>query len=767
MKSAEEQFQQKFNSLRAQFLEQLPEKINTLNNQWQAVKDSNWSTESASAFRLSVHSLIGTSGTFNFSEISTTARELETLVKTVAEKSSGPEQSEKELIEQVFFTLCNEMLIKPGNVDDSTSPTNECSKEDSKILIVDDDIETISLLEDHLKLHGFIVQTLSHPGKLLESVEQFNPSLILMDMVFEEGVLAGAAAIEVLRDNNHLTPVIFISVNEDMLSRLNAIRTGAHSYLNKPLDLNLLVSNIRSACNIKPNLPYKVLLVDDDPDVLEVHASALVSDGMEVRTVTDPMQTLSEVRDFKPELILLDMHMPKCSGLEVAMILRQCSEFDDIPIVFLSSEHDISIRMMVIKSGSDDFITKPVNLDYLKRAVQARIERSRKILAAKKIDKNTIATIKKEKELALRANRTKSEFISKMSHELRTPLNSILGYAQLLELNHDNTLTEQQKNNVSHILGSGWHLLNLINDVLDTSKIESGYLSLVNTGININDVIKKSIEMSSRHNVDKNINITYDNNYNTNVLVYADATRLQQVIVNILSNAAKFNVDNGEIHITVALETDKTCKVTVKDSGMGLPEDVIHKLFVPFHRLGREKTNIEGSGIGLALSAQLIELMDGEIGAYNNEESGASFWFSLKQYNQDTDSIIDSNSTQKKIKILYIEENKMEIELVRQSLSTNENIELFVARDAESALHVASQIKPDIILLDIELSSMDGPTMLSALRTKQHLQKTPVFALSANDIPPEKQALNEDEFHCYFSKPYNMAKLLKSIEQAL
>jgi len=764
MNSAEVKFQQKLEKLKQLFITQLPEKIDALRNHWRTVKSENWSTESTHAFRLIVHSLIGTSGTFGFTEIASTALELETQIKTIAAQGVPPSQEETDIIEQSFLVLCSKLLINPDNHDPQNISITETHEEGTKILIVDDDEEITNIVSDHLELHGFIVEALPHPSDLITTIDKFQPSLILMDMVFSEGDFAGAAAIEALRDNNNTTPVIFISVRDDMASRLSAIRTSAYSYLTKPIDLNLLITNINAACNIKPDLPYRVLIIDDDPEIAELHASALESDGMNVLTLLDPMQTLNEIGRFKPELILLDMYMPECSGLEVAMTIRQNSEFDDIPIVFLSAEQDVSIRMLAIKAGSDDFITKPVNIDYLKRATRARIEKSRQLRDTRNSDKTIINNLTEAKKAAEYSNKTKSEFISKMSHELRTPLNSILGYTQLLELDHDGTLTEQQKSNLAFMHESGWHLLTLINDLLDISKIESGHLSLANTDINLDKIITQSIEMNSKSASEKNISINYDNQCDSSVLVYADATRLQQVIINFLSNAIKFNIDGGQINISVTPGEDNTCKVTISDTGRGLPENNIDSLFTPFNRLGLEKTNIEGSGIGLALSAQLISLMEGKIGAYNNEGSGSSFWFSLKKCSENSEN---RKNYQRKVKILYIEENDIELVLVRQSLLAHRDVDLVTARDAESAIHLATQIIPDIILLDIELSSMDGHSMLNALRTNSKLRKIPIFALSSHDIPAEQQSLNESEFHCYFSKPYNMKELLKSIDNAL
>jgi len=767
MPSPEEQLQQKLAKLKNVFVSQLPEKIESLQNHWDSLAEQKWSTDAIQAFHLIVHSLIGTSGTFGFTELSNKARELETLVKTLLASQQTPSQEDIDIIEHAFSSLCSEMLEAPDDPEFKEPLTNIItpnSPDSTKVLIVDDDTILTNITAEHLRLHGFTVETLDHPAKLIEIVNKFQPSIILMDMIFNESRLAGAAAIEVLRENNNNTPVIFISVNHDMSSRLNAIRTGAFSYLTKPLNLDLLISNIRTACNIKPDLPYRVLIIDDDAALLEAHTQALISHGMLVHSLSNPMQTLNVIDEFKPEIIVLDMHMPECSGLEVAMTIRQSSELDDIPIIFVSSEEDISIRLMTIKCGSDDFIVKPVNLDYLARAIQARVEKARKLIESRNIDKMTINKIAASKKLAERANKTKSEFISNMSHELRTPLNTILGYTQLLEIDHDKNLTDAQSSNIQHILNSGWHLLALINDVLDISKIEIGHLSLASTETNLNAVIKKAIELSENDASNKSISISYDNECQHKASVYADETRLKQVLVNILSNAIKYNVENGNVRISVNAEQDGVCKVTISDSGRGLPEDKIDNLFKPFNRLGLEDTSIEGNGIGLALSSQLIELMNGKIGAYNNEDEGASFWFTLNKYTQPENIQLNDKFV---IKVLYIEKNNMDFELVSQSLAAQPNIELFTACDAESALNMAHKMLPDVILLNIELSSMDGTTMLNALRTNQHLKQVPVFALSSDEIPNEQQILGDELFYKYFSKPYNINLLITAIGDVL
>jgi len=766
MPSPEEQLQRKLAKLKSLFVSQLPDKVEALQNHWDALINQSGSYENAHALHMHVHSLIGTAGTFGFTEIAIKARQLETLVIDKFVSNQTPSQEDIDITAHAFSSLCAEMLQDPDeiNTDELTTIITPNSPESTKVLIVDDDKVLAEITADHLRLHGFIVETLERPSELIEAVNRFKPSVILMDMIFDESELAGAAAIEVLRANNNATPVIFISISQDMTSRLNAIRTGAYSYLTKPLDLDLVISNISTACNIKPNLPYRVLIVDDEESVLEFQACALTSNGMLVHALNNPMETLDAIETFKPDLIVLDMHMPECSGLEVAMIIRQNSAYDDMPIIFLSTEEDVSVRMMTIKCGSDDFILKPVNTDYFVRAIAARIEKARKLVESRNLDKLTISKMATSKKIAERANRTKSEFISKMSHELRTPLNSILGFSQLLDINHDHNLNDTQKNHIQQILASGWHLLDLINDILDISKIEIGHLSLATTETNLDLAIQKAIEFHEIEAKNNGINIYYHNDCKNDSTVKADATRLKQILVNVISNAVKYNIKNGVINITVDSEDATCCKVVVSDSGRGLPEEQLKNLFKPFNRLGLEDTNIEGNGIGLALSAQLVELMNGQIGAFNNKDSGASFWFTLKKCTQPENFSLDDELV---VKVLYVEESDLDFELVSKALSAQPNIELFTARNAESALNLAHKLNPDIILLDIELSSMDGTTMLNALRTNENLKQTTIFALSTNDIPNEHQAIGDRQFYQYFSKPYNLNRLIKAIGDVL
>ncbi len=389
--------------------------------------------------------------------------------------------------------------------------------------------------------------------------------------------------------------------------------------------------------------------------------------------------------------------------------------------------------------------------------------------------KQVESRLKAAMEESHRANIAKSVFLSSMSHELRTPMNSMLGFAQLLDLDTIKPLSVSQKEYVTHILKSGNHLLELINEVLDLSGIESGkiQISLEDIEINtaINEIIATVEPLAEENKITINCQTKRDGQF-----IRADNTRLNQVLINLLSNAIKYNNDGGSVSIWIESPTDKILRINIEDTGPGIAKEKHGSLFEPFNRLGAESLAIEGTGIGLTITKRLVEIMGGSIGVESEVGKGAKFYVDFKKAENPVmitcgteRGVAEKNNASiiKRYTMLYVEDNPANLKLAESILQRRPGINLLTAPQAQLGIELARSHQPDIILMDINLPGMDGYEALKLLKSNNQTKEIPVIALSANAMPKDIERGKASGFREYITKPINVNRFLEVIDNIL
>lgn len=412
--------------------------------------------------------------------------------------------------------------------------------------------------------------------------------------------------------------------------------------------------------------------------------------------------------------------------------------------------------------------------------------------------------VRRAKNEAEKANNAKSVFLSSMSHELRTPLNAIMGFSQLAAKN--NALSNQDRGNAQQIYSAGEHLLRLINDVLDLAQVEAGKVSLhpepVHAVSSINECFalvsplaeQRGIRLHLDHRVREAT--THEQGDDGDYYVYADNMRVKQCLLNVINNAVKYNVDHGEVFVSLE-KRQKTLQITVRDTGKGIPVDKQQQLFQPFNRLGAEHSSVEGSGIGLVVTQQLLKRMKGDLlyqdahrvsdsvgHADGSYATGAVFVLTLPLFEVDDTEVISTSyqaghhelptvesvvldEFPQQQSIVYIEDNLSNIHLMESLLANYSQLSLRCYSDPLVGLHQMRQRLPHLLLLDVNLPHVSGIELVELLKGDPLTRHIPVIALSANAMPFDIQKGKEAGFDEYLTKPVDINALLSTLNAFL
>ena len=452
--------------------------------------------------------------------------------------------------------------------------------------------------------------------------------------------------------------------------------------------------------------------------------------------------------------------------------------------------NDYAVRAVKIEDDEIGTLTDAFNqmLEHIE-SQSAALQDARDSLEIRVVDR-TIMLEKANSELtiataeAAAANRAKSEFLSRMSHELRTPMNAILGFGQLLEM--EEKLDVSQSENVAQILSAGNHLLDLIDEVLDISRIESGHMSLSLEAVSVRLITQETIDLMRPQAVKLGVELiqTVPEDSPSHVLV--DRQRLKQTLVNLLSNAIKYNRAAGKVTIRcdklsqdasldeTVTALSSTLRIMVTDTGIGIPAEKLKRLFTPFDRLDAERTKVEGTGLGLALSKKMTELMGGALGVESAVGRGSSFWIDLPAAECPIETLdlssalVPSDVPESPARaIVYIEDNVSNLKVIEAIFTWRTGIKLFTAMQGSIGINLVREHSPDLVLLDLNLPDMSGREVLARLRADPETCDVPVLVLTADATPGQRERLLALGANSYLTKPLNVPAFLKIVDDML
>jgi signal transduction histidine kinase/DNA-binding response OmpR family regulator len=678
----------------------------------------------------------------------------------------------------------------------------EAQQRTERVLVVDDDPANRALLVRALRTAGITrVQQEADGSAVSDAVATFDPQLILMD--FHLGAVDGLEALATLQESDpgfEQRAVLMLTGRVERSVRDRAEALGARGVLTKPYDLpellgridELLAEGEPSSVVPSPSPPSVEAVAVDEPDFKALFEAApgcflvldpeltivAVSDAYAAATMTERAdivgRPLFEVFPDNPD----DVDADGVSNLRASLDqVRRHLVVDTMAV----QKYDI--RLPESDGGGWEVrYWSPVNtpvlgpdgeLTYIIHQVEDVTE------FMQQTSRMEAEIVRRSQELQdanrelQAANDARGEFLSRVSHELRTPLTAILGFGELLSMSD---LPEEEQSWVSMMLPAGRHLLALLNDVLDVSRIDSGDLSLSLEPISIDALVGETVDVMRSVADSTGIRLDVDLGSTASAYVQADRQRLRQVLINLVSNAIKYNRPGGVATVAAAALADGRVRLSVTDEGAGLDAEQLAKLFVPFERLSAAQRGIEGTGLGLVLAQRLTGVMGGALEVESTPGSGTTFFVTLRAVapaalgqdeTQVDASLTETRSYARPRRVLYVEDMAANIRLVEQILKRRPSVELVPVMQGATAMELARNCQPDLVLLDLHLPDMSGEEVLYRLQLDEATKDIPVVVLSADATARQRERLDVAGANAYLTKPIAIGRFLELLDQTL
>ncbi|MFN2508336.1 MAG: response regulator [Chthoniobacterales bacterium] len=629
--------------------------------------------------------------------------------------------------------------------------------EEAKILIIDDEPAVAEILREVLESAGYRkIEALAEPREASARFVAYEPDLVVLDWMMPQ--LPGAAVLQQLRSAvsaETYLPILVVTARLDSATKHQALASGATDFLTKPFDPDEIV--LRAGHLLETRFLHRRLRDSE----------------RKLRTIVETTPAVVFIKDLNSRFVLINHRFQELFGYPVEEVIGRSNDF------FMAPETAAQIqandrRVFATRQAIEFEETVEINgeartfLSIKAPLYSATGELSGLCGIATDITERKRAeeAARLAKEEAERASSAKSEFLSRMSHELRTPLNSILGFAQLFELEAQDPETRE---NVEQILKGGRQLLRLIDEVLDISRIEADRMTLTIEPVSVELSVNSALALLRPAAAARNVHL---GRIQCDREVFADEQRLQQVLLNLISNAIKYNRQDGSVSFSCSETESNTLHLAVSDTGIGIAPADRERLFIPFERVGDPQKNEEGIGLGLAISKRLIGLMGGTMGVESELGAGTTFWIELPLVCPlvepgDVAEIEDEKPAAGTGKtLLYIEDDLSNLLLIEQIMMLRPQVRMLTAQHAALGLELARKHLPDVILLDLHLPDINGDVVLAQLRADPITAHIPVVMISAVAVGAEIARLKDLGAHAYLTKPFDVRHLLSVLDDA-